>query len=83
MSLIKSNYKVYDSLEYDSEIKKAHIVFSNRGIEIDIKDNNPKGITLYSNYLFSETSKRFVREGLINLNSHEDLVNKMEVDRRK
>lgn len=83
VSLIKSNYKVYDSLEYDSEIKKAHIVFSNRGIEIDIKDNNPKGITLYSNYLFSETSKRFVREGLINLNSHEDLVNKMEVDRRK
>lgn len=83
VSLIESNYKVYDSLEYDSEIKKAHIIFSNRGIEIDIKDNDSKGITLYSNYLFSDTSKKYVREGLISLNSHEDLLNKMEKNRKK
>ncbi len=83
VSGIKKNYRVYDYLEYDPEIKKAYILFSNRGIEVDIEENNPDGITLYNNYNFSDVTKKYVREGIIKLNSYEDLVNKMEKERRK
>lgn len=83
ISGINSNYRVYDYLEYDSEIQKAYVLFANRGIEIDIEENNPKGITLYNNYNFSDDTKKYVREGMITLNSNEDLVNKKEIERRK
>lgn len=83
ISGINANYRVYDYLEYNPEIQKAYVVFANRGIEIDIEENNPKGITLYTNYSFSDDTKKYVREGTISLNSHEDLVNKKEIERRK
>lgn len=83
ISNIKTNYKVYDYLEYNPEIQKAHILFPNRGIEINIEENDPKGIVLYSNYYLSDKTKKYIREGLITLNSYEDLLNKVEIERRK
>jgi hypothetical protein len=83
VSGLKSKLKVYDEFEYDSDIQKAHITFPTRGIEIDIEDNNPKGITLYSNYYFTDTTKELVKKGEITLNSKEDLVYKYEVTRRE
>lgn len=80
---LKSKLKVYDEFEYDSEIKKLHMTFPTRGIELDIKDNNPKGITLYSNYYFTDVTKELVKNGIINLNSKIDLVQKYESARRE
>lgn len=80
---LKSKLKVYDEFEYDSEIKKLYMTFPTRGIEIDIEDNDPKGITLYSNYYFTDTTKEFVKNGIISLNSKIDLVQKYESARRE
>lgn len=80
---LKSKLKVYDEFEYDPEIKRLYMTFPTRGIEIDIWDNNPKGITLYSNYYFTNTTKKLVKDGIIDLNSKEDLVLKYEKNRRE
>lgn len=80
---IKTTIRYYDYLEYDPEIKKAHIMFSSRGYEIDIEGNDPKGIILYNNYYFTDTTKEYVKKGLITLNEHEDLVEKIEKERRR
>lgn len=80
---LKNKLKVYDEFEYDSEIKRLYMTFPTRGIEIDIKDNNPKGITLYSNYYFTDTTKELVKKGIINLNSKVDLIQKYESARRE
>ena len=72
----------YDTFEYDEEIKKATLIFPTRGIEIKIEDNDPKGITLYSNYYFTDTTKKMVKNGLISY-STEDLVAKYETQRRE
>lgn len=80
---LKSKLKVYDEFEYDPEIKKLYMTFPTRGIEIDIEDNDPKGITLYSNYYFTDTTKELVKNGIISLNSKIDLVQKYESARRE
>lgn len=80
---IKSTLRYYDYLEYDPEIKKAHIMFSSRGYEINIEGNNPKGIILYNNYYFTDTTSKYVEDGLITLNEHENLVEKIEKERRR
>lgn len=72
----------YDTFEYDKNTKRAHIVFPTRGIEINIENNNAKGITLYSNYYFTETTKEFVKNGLIKFEPGKDLVKEYEVQRR-
>jgi len=82
VSSIKASLRYYDYLEYDPEIKKAHIMFSNRGFEIDIEDNNSQGIILYSNYYFTEKTKEYVKKGLITLKEKEDSVEKIEKERR-
>lgn len=82
VTYIKAAMKYYDYLEYDPEIKKAHIMFSNRGYEIDIEDNNPKGIILYSNYYLTEKTKEYVEKGIITLKEKEDSVEKIEKERR-
>ena len=73
----------YDTFEYDKNIKKAHIVFPTRGIEINIENNDPKGITLYSNYYFTDITREFVKNGLINFEADKDLVKEYEVQRRE
>lgn len=80
---LQKKLKVYDKFEYDSEIKKLYMTFPTRGIEIDIRDNNPKGITLYSNYYFTDVTKELVKNGIISINSKEDLVQKYESARRE
>lgn len=80
---IKSTLRYYDYFEYDPEIKKAHIMFSSRGYEIDIEENDPKGIILYNNYHFTDTTRNLVKEGKISIKEYENLVDKIEKDRRK
>lgn len=77
-----NRWKVYDYYEYNPETKSAYVLYSNRGIEIDIKNNDSKGITLYKNYYFSDRSRKYVKDGSITLNSNTDLVDKIERERR-
>lgn len=79
---IQSTIRNYDYLEYDPDIKKAHIMFSHKGYEIDIEENDPKGIILYSNYYFSNITKDYAQRGLITLKSKENSVEKIEKERR-
>ena len=62
---ISATYSVYDSFEYDEDLESASILISNRGIKIEIRDNDPKGITLYNNYCFTEKTRNYVKEGKI------------------
>lgn len=80
---IKSTIRSYDYLEYDPEIGKAHIMFSHLGCEIDIEENNPKGIILYGNYYLTDSTKEYIQRGLITLKSKENSVEKIEKERRR
>ena len=78
---ISATYSVYDSFEYDEDLESASILISNRGIKIEIRDNDPKGITLYNNYCFTEKTRNYVKEGKISY-KNEDLVDLCERQRR-
>lgn len=74
--------EAYDAFEYDKENKNVYILYSNRGIEINIKNNDSKGIKLYTNYRFSDETREYVKEGLIEFDSNTDLLEKVEKERR-
>ena len=80
--LVKA-WKAYDYYEYNPETQDAYILYSNRGIEINIKNNNPEGITLYSNYYFTDVTRKYVKDGLITFKYNEDLIDKTEKQRRE
>lgn len=71
----------YDVLEYDPNSQSLYMLFPTRGIEIDIQGNNPKGITLYSSYYFSDDTRQYVKDGLISF-KNQDLVQIYEKGRR-
>ena len=81
--LLTGQMPTYDYCEYDVENKTANIMLSSYGIEIDIKDNDPKGIILYNNYCFTDDSKKLVKNGLITFKNDENSIEKMEIERRK
>ena len=39
--------------------------FPTRGINIDIRNNDPRGITIYNNFVFDDTVKLYVKDGKI------------------
>ncbi len=82
VSRIKEKWKVYDKIEYDPETKNLYMLISTRGVEIDIKENNPKGIKLFSNYYFTDYTRQLVKNGQISFEPNTDLVNEVEKDRR-
>lgn len=79
---LKISVKSYSELEYDEDIQKLFMAYPTRGIKIDIRDNDAKGITLYSNYNFTDTTKQFVKEGKIQYNK-DDYVNEYEQMRKE
>lgn len=78
---LKLSFKGYSDFEYDADIQKLYISYPTRGIKIDIQDNDPKGITLYSNYHFSDMTKKLVKNGKLNY-SKDDYVNEYEQMRK-
>lgn len=79
-NLVVSMDNYYD-YEFNEEEQSLYLTYPGRGIEIDIKDNNPKGITLYNNYYFTERTRNFIKDGLISINPDEDYINKIEMER--
>jgi len=80
-SVIFNWSRLYDLYEYDDVRQNAYITVPLLGVKIDIRNNNPSGITLYSNYYFTEKTKRWVKDGLITVNP-EDYIHIIEKDRR-
>lgn len=70
----------YDKFEFNEEINSLEATYPSRGIEVIIKDNNPLGIKLYSNYYFTEDTKKLVKDGKISF-STKDLIEQYEITR--
>ena len=80
---VSNNWKYfYDKYEYDAQTQTAHITFPSRGVEINIKNNNSLGITLYSNYYLTDKTKEFIRNRKISFIANQDLLEIAEKERR-
>ena len=73
----------YDSFEYDEETQTAKIMYSTRGVDINIVNNDPKGITFYNNYYLTDYIKGLVKTGVVSFEPDVDLIEKVELERRK
>ena len=80
---LKNRWQAYDLFEYDEGKATLHVLYSTRGVEINIKENDFKGITFYQNYYFTDYSKSLVKNGIVSFNNNVDLVHKIEMDRRE
>lgn len=79
---LAKKWKSYDYMNYDKENGNLYMLYSARGVEIDIKNNNPAGIKLYTNYYLTDLTKSYVKNGIINFNESTDLIHKVELERR-
>lgn len=80
---LKTGWMAYDYLEYNPETNSADILYSTRGVHIKIENNEPKGITFYSNYHFTDYTKKLVKQGIVDFKPGVDLVHETELERRK
>lgn len=79
---VTSLWQSYDEFEFDKENQSLHLTYPYIGVMIDIEDNDASGITLYSNYYFTDISKRLVAQGDISINAKEDAIYKVEMNRK-
>ena len=83
IKFVTKRWTNYEICEINYETKTAHITYPYRGLEINIENNNPKGITLFENYYFTDKSKTLIRDGLITLKGEENSLEMFEKNRRK
>lgn len=62
-----SGFSNYFENEYNPENESLKLTFPTRGIEIDIKDNDSKGIKIYNNYYISDKIKELILNEKITL----------------
>ncbi len=72
----------YDKIEYNEETQDAYMLYSNRGLEVNIKNNDSTGIKLYTNFYLTDDMRQYVKDGLIDIDSKTDLLDKTERERR-
>lgn len=80
---LSKKWMAYDSFEYDKENQTAKILYSTRGVDINITNNDPKGITFYNNYYLTDYIKTLVKTGVVSFEPDVDLIEKVEIERRK
>ena len=80
---LSKKWMAYDSFEYDEETQTAKIMYSTRGVDINIVNNDPKGITFYNNYYLTDYIKGLVKTGVVSFEPDVDLIEKVELERRK
>lgn len=73
----------YFEFDYDAENQNLKLTFPTRGIGIDIKGNDSKGITIYNNYYLTDTVKDLIKNNKITLESNKDLLLITEQERRE
>lgn len=77
------NWTSYFERNIDLEAKNFTISFPTRGIRIDIKNGDQKGITIYNNYYLSDKMKDLVKAKKVTLDSKHDLVDVVEKSRHE
>lgn len=82
VNMLSKKWMAYDYLEYDEETDTAHILYSTRGVDINIINNDSTGITFYNNYYFTDYTKSLVKTGKVKFEPNTDLVEKTEIKRR-
>lgn len=78
-----TRWSSYFEFDYDSENQNLKLTFPTRGIAMDIKGNNSRGITIYSNYYLTDTVKELIKQNKITLKPNEDLILITEKNRRE
>ena len=78
---VTKNWGNYDICEYDVDSQYAHITYPSRGVEINIINNDSKGITLYNNYYFTNRTKALIKSEKITLNDEVDYIELTERQR--
>ena len=73
----------YFEKEYNPEIGKLKLTFPTRGIDIDIENNDSRGIKIYSNYYLTDTVKDLIKLNKITLEADKDLIQITEMARRE
>lgn len=80
---LSKKFMAYDYLEYDKDTNSAKILYSTRGVDINIKNNDPKGITFYNNYYLTDYVKSLIKTGVVSFEPDKDLLEMVEIERRK
>lgn len=78
-----TEWSSYFEFDYDAENQNLKLVFPTRGIAMDIKNNDSKGITIYNNYYLTDTVKELIKNNKISINPDEDLLFITEQNRRE
>ncbi len=81
VNALKYSFKAYDSFEYDPDQGNLHILYSTRGVEINIINNDIKNTKFFQNYYFTDFSKDLVKNGIVDFDGDTDLVEKIEKER--
>lgn len=79
---LSKKFMAYDYLEYDKDTQTAKIRYSTRGVDINIKNNDPKGITFYNNYYLTDYTKSLIKSGIVSFEPDKDFVEIVEKERR-
>ena len=80
---LTKNFMAYDYLNYDKDTQTAKIRYSTRGVDINIKNNDPKGITFYNNYYLTDYVKSLIKTGVVGFEPNKDFIEVVEIERRK
>lgn len=78
-----TEWSSYFEFDYDAENQNLKLIFPTRGIAMDIKNNDSKGITIYNNYYLTDTVKELIKNNKISINPDEDLLFITEQNRRE
>lgn len=78
---VTSMWGGYYKHELDAENGNLYISYPSRGVEINIKNLNYKGITFYSNYFFTDELLEKIKNGEYTLNADEDFIHIVEQER--
>jgi hypothetical protein len=78
-----TSWSSYFEFDYDAENQNLKLVFPTRGIAMNIKNNDSKGITIYNNYYLTDTVKELIKNNKISIEPDEDLILITEQNRRE
>lgn len=78
---IRALWRGYYKHEIDPENGRLYLSYPSRGLEIDIENNNSKGIKFYSNYYFSDDLLNKIKNGTYTLVADEDFIHIVEQER--
>lgn len=67
---------------YEKDTESLYMLYPSLGIEIDIKNNDTKGIKLYQNCYLTDKTKELIKNGFITFEGNIDLIARVEKERK-